>query len=243
MERICVIQARMGSSRLPGKVLSPIEGASMLAHVVRRIKRARYVDQVVVATTVRSIDDAIEAECDQLGAACFRGNEHDVLDRYYEAARKFGAEIIIRVTSDCPLIDPDVFDRVVGTFESQRPDYCSNTVERTFPRGLDVEAFAMDTLARAWKESRRDYERVHVTPYLYRNPDKFRNIQVTDTTDRNLWRWTVDTADDLHFVREVYARLRSVPTFGWTDIIALVESDPSLPLLNQHIHQKVLEEC
>ncbi len=174
MKIVAIVQARMGSTRLPGKALKDLHGRTMLARVVRRALRSALIDKLVVATTEKKADDVIVSECDSLGISCFRGSEDDVLDRYYQAARAFSADLIVRITSDCPLIDPEIIDRVVQAFLDNCPDYASNTIESTYPRGLDVEVFAFDALKKAWCEASMDFQHVHVTPYIYLHPDQFR---------------------------------------------------------------------
>ncbi len=170
MKTVAVIQARMGSTRLPGKVMIDIGGQSMLSWVVARTRRARTLDEVVVATTVLKIDEAIVEKCSTIGVAVFRGSEENVLDRYYRTSELFNADVIVRITSDCPLIDPAVIDTVVTDFVVHQPDYASNTLKRRFPRGLDVEVFSQAALAAAWSHDESARGRTHVTPYLYLNP-------------------------------------------------------------------------
>ncbi len=243
MSCVAIIQARMGSNRLPGKVLEDVGGASVLARVVRRAGRARTLDAVVVATTSEARDNAVVQECRTLGVRAFRGSEDDVLDRFYRAARAADASTVVRICADCPLIDPQVIDLVVGSFFERRADYASNTLERTFPRGLDLEAMSLEALTRAWRRATDPPERVHVTPYIYRHPELFRLASVTSDSDRSHHRWTVDTAEDLAFVRELYARLDNGERFHWRDAAAVLEDEPELADLNRHVPQKPLEAC
>lgn len=233
----------MGSSRLPGKALKDIQGRSMLARVVRRAQRSSLIDRLIVATTDKEADDSIASECKILGVSVFRGSEDDVLDRYYQAAKAFSAEAVVRITSDCPLIDPDVIDRVVRVFLDNRPDYASNTIENTYPRGLDVEVFTFSALEKAWRNASRDFERVHVTPYIYLHPELFRKLSVTGEKNLSFYRWTVDTAEDLALVRAVYEKMGEDDDFSWRDVLDLFEREPCLAELNRHIRQKSLEEC
>jgi len=233
----------MGSSRLPGKALKDIQGRSMLARVVRRAQRSSLIDRLIVATTDKEADDAIASECKVLGVSVFRGSEDDVLDRYYQAAKAFSAEAVVRITSDCPLIDPDVIDRVVRVFLDNRPDYASNTIENTYPRGLDVEVFTFSALEKAWRNASRDFERVHVTPYIYLHPELFRKLSVTGEKNLSFYRWTVDTAEDLALVRAIYEKMGGDDHFSWRDVLELFEREPCLAELNRHIRQKSLEEC
>jgi len=238
---IAIIQARMGSTRLPGKVLEDIGGKTMLACVVRRTQRATLVDKIVVATTMEPADDAIVAECKHLGAAVFRGSESDVLDRYYRAAEVYEADTIVRITADCPLIDPGIIDHVVRAFLEERPDYASNTtLTKTYPHGLDVEVMTMAALAFAWQEARKPYQRAHVTVYIYENPWLFQLLAVPGEIGYGHCRWTVDTPEDLAFVREVYARLDD--DFAWHDVLQILAQEPQLMELNRHVRQKALRE-
>ncbi len=197
---VAIIQARMGSTRLPGKVLCDICGESMLSRVVKRVRRASLVDRIVVATSVEVADDAIEAECHKLGVSFFRGNESDVLDRYYQAALSCSAGIIVRITADCPLIDPTIINKVVGAFLDSKVDYASNTLVRTYPRGLDTEVMTLEALRVAWCMATKSYHRSHVTPYIYENPALFKLLSVTGSANYSCYRWTVDTPQDLQLV-------------------------------------------
>lgn len=238
---VAIIQARMGSTRLPGKVLKRIGDDTMLHWVVKRTLRAKRVGEAVVATTTNGIDDAVSLEAEKAGAEVFRGSETDVLDRYRRAAQAHGAEIVVRVTADCPLIDPAVIDEVVRRFEEDGVDYASNTIERSYPLGLDVEVVHQDALECAWAEAVKDYHRIHVTPYIYQHPDRFSLLSVRADGDYSSNRWTVDTEEDLRFVRAVCARFDR-NTFSWQDVLRLLEREPSLVRLNQQVRQKRLEE-
>ncbi len=242
MRVVAIIQARTGSTRLPGKVLHDLAGRSMLARVIRRTQRAALVNEVVVATTTSTEDDPVISECHGLGVCWFRGNEHDVLDRYYLAAEAHRADLVVRITSDCPLIDPGLVDRVVRAFLQERPDYASNCLERTYPRGLDSEAIPFDGLARAWCEADRPYQRVHVTPYFYEHSELFRLLAVKHNRDLSYHRWTVDTPDDMRFVRMVFERFGGEDRFAWQDVLQLVEEDPAIVEINRHVQQKDLRD-
>ncbi len=242
MRTVAIIQARMGSSRLPRKVLADVGGRTMLARVVRRTCRARLLDDVLVATTDQLVDEAIVDECRELGVGVFRGSEDDVLDRYYRAAQEAGAEAVVRITADCPLIAPGVVNRVIRELSAAAVDYASNTLERTFPRGLDTEALTFEVLEQAWLEAAEPYQRAHVTPFVYEHPDRFRLLSVTNDEDAGGHRWTVDTADDLELVRALYARLGNGDAFGWRQALAVVEAEPRLMELNHRIRQKALAE-
>lgn len=237
---VAIIQARMGSSRLPRKVLMDIEGQTMLARTVTRARRATLLSAVVIATTDRPEDDPVVEEARKLDVLWFRGSEEDVLDRYYQAAMQFDAQVVVRITSDCPLIDPGVVDRVVGAFLTAAPsvDYASNTLERTFPRGLDTEAFRLAALERAWREGTQPYHREHVTPYLYEHPEQFRLLNVSSGMNCGDLRWTVDAQEDLELVRAVYHELGPEGRFDWQDVLRLLRSRPELAAVNRRIVQK-----
>jgi spore coat polysaccharide biosynthesis protein SpsF len=236
-----IIQARTGSTRLPGKVLADIDGRSMLWHVVERTRAAELLDDVIVATTTKTADDAIVAFCREHNVHCFRGSEMDVLDRYYCAARQYGSQAVVRITSDCPLIDPEIIDKVVRAFLLEPPDYASNCLVRTYPRGLDTEVISFQALQSAWREARQGYQRTHVTPYIYENPGRFRTLSVTGEEDWSAHRWTVDTPEDLEFVRAIYAR-RQGRNFLLSDVLRLIDREPQLADLNRSVPQKALQE-
>jgi spore coat polysaccharide biosynthesis protein SpsF len=242
MKVVTIVQARMSSTRLPGKVLAAIGGRSMLERVCRRAGRAALVDDLIVATTVEPADDPVAAECRRLGISCFRGSEQDVLDRFYHAAQACGADLVVRVTADCPLIDPGLIDEVVSAVQRQRPDFASNVLRRTYPRGLDTEAATVEALTRAWRNAVEPYERVHVMPHIYRNPHLFRLFSVTGPDELGDCRWTVDSPDDLAFVRAVYRRLPGDDAFAWRDVLRVLEREPALADMNRHVRQKQLAE-
>ena len=242
MKTVAIIQAHMGSTRLPGKVLMDIVGETMLARVVKRTWQSTLLNEVVVATTVKSTDDKIVAECQYLGVPFFRGDEEDVLDRYYQAALAYQAEAVVRITSDCPLIDPTVVDKVVCAFFKRRPDYSSNCIVRAYPRGLDTEIMSMDSLALACQKANEPYQRVHVTPYIHQNPSLFRLLPITGEADYSHYRWTVDTEEDLAFVRAVYVRLHNRDVFTWQDVLELLVREPWLAEINRDVQQKSVEE-
>lgn len=240
---VAIIQARMGSTRLPGKALMDIHGRTMLARVVRRTRRFLLISEVIVATTTKKADEAILQECRQLDIPVFRGSEQDVLDRYYHAAKAFSADAIVRITSDCPLIDPEIIQKVVQAYLKGCADYASNTLARTYPRGLDVEVFSFWALEKAWRDASKDYEHVHVTPFIYQHPEKFRLLSVTADENLSFYRWTVDTEDDLNLVRAIYEELHMDDEFTWNDVLTMLKRKPELADINRHIRQKSLEEC
>ncbi|PYX35602.1 MAG: acylneuraminate cytidylyltransferase [Acidobacteria bacterium] len=242
MRVVAIIQARMGSTRLPGKVLADLGGATVLARVVNRTRGATTVDEVEVATSIQTADDAIVKECMRLSVGCFRGDETDVLDRYYRAAQNCGAEAIVRITADCPLIEPELIDKTVNAFLDHQSDYATNSLIVTYPRGLDVEVFTWAALVRAWHEAKEFYQRVHVTPYIYQNPQLFRLFSLTSESDDSQYRWTLDTAEDLEIIRAIYVHFGNRVDFHWRDVTALMDREPDLAELNAHIRQKTLHE-
>lgn len=235
------MQARLKSARLPRKVLGDIGGETMLGRVVRRLQRARRLDEVVIAAAADT-DESLVAEGRRLGVHVWVGSELDVLDRFVGAARAWQADVVVRVPSDCPLIDPGVVDEVVAAFWDRGVDYVSNTVERTFPRGLDCEAVSVAALERAWREARLPYERVHVTPYIYEHPELFRLWLHRSGGDYSNLRWTVDEPADLRLVRVLYARLGNRDDFTWREALAVVEADPALAAINAPVRHKELTE-
>jgi len=235
---VAIIQARMASTRLPGKVLADISGRPMLWHVVSRVQMAKSVDQIIVATSVETADDAIAQFCRDNRIECFRGSETDVLDRFYQAAKRTGAEAVVRVTADCPLIDPHVIDKVIGTYCAGVFDYVTNTLRYTYPDGLDTEVCSLNALEIAWREARLATDREHVTSYL-RNSGRFRirNVECERALPTRNVRWTVDEPEDLAFVRMVYRHLwlKQKGQFYLEDIVQLFEQEPNLVNTNQGI--------
>ncbi|MFO7742416.1 MAG: glycosyltransferase family protein [Anaerolineae bacterium] len=242
MRVVAIVQARMGSTRLPGKVLLDLAGEPMLARVMDRLARAERLDDVVVATTVEPADDAIVELSRDREWPYFQGSERDVLDRYYRSAKAYQADAVVRVTSDCPLIDWELVDRVVEEFLARQPqvDYVSNTTpNRTFPRGLDTEVVRFDALERAWCMDDNPAWREHVTPYVRRHAELFRAHGVTNDEDLSQMRWTVDTPQDLAFVRRIYEHLGH-DRFSWVDVLSALERHPEWEEINRGVQQKSL---
>jgi len=225
---VALIQARMGSSRFPGKVLEDLVGRPMLWHVVHRVRRATRVDKVVVATTDREVDDPVVHFCEREGVAFFRGDESDVLDRFYQAAKANHADVVVRITADCPLIDGAVIDKVLDRFQRGDCDYECNIIRCTYPDGLDTEVCSFAALERAWHEAKKPSEREHVTPYL--RTDKFRtaNVESEIPVSPSDFRWTVDHPADLEFVRKVYAAFSGNGDFGFREVFDLLKERPDL---------------
>ena len=242
MNVVAIIQARMGSSRLPGKVMMDLAGAPMLARVTARVQRASTLNDVAIATTTAPQDDVIERWAKRHGWPLFRGSEEDVLDRYYQAAKAFNAEIIVRVTADCPLIDPVVIDAVVQELLERQPEieYASNVFpRRTYPRGLDVEAFRFDTLERIWREDLNPAWREHVTPYIHRNSKIFRTYNLCYPKDLSHFRWTVDTMEDYILAYFIYDTLQH-DEFSWQEVLELLKERPEWVNINKHVLQKLV---
>lgn len=230
----------MTSERLPGKILLDVAGTPMLARQLRRLRRSVQLDAIVIATTTNATDDPVVTLASQESVEVFRGDEHDVLGRYLGAARAHDAGLIVRVTGDCPLIDPTVVDSVVemATSSSDRCDYASNTIRRSFPRGLDVEALHRDVLERIGRLATSTPAREHVTYFLHRErPELFDVRQVVRSTDASDLRWTVDTADDLDLIRRMFEEL-DADTATTDELVERVRARPELSALNQHIEQK-----
>ena len=202
----------------------------------------RRIHEIIVATTEKSEDDAIAEAARRNGAAVFRGSEEDVLDRYYRATCSCQAEVVVRITADCPLIDPELSDQVTQRFLTERPDYASNVLNRTYPRGLDTEVMSATALERAWQAASEPYQRIHVTPYLYQHPESFKLLSVTGDADHSRHRWTLDTPEDLQFLQAVYARLGKRQDFTWHDVLSLIDREPELLKINREIVQKALHD-
>jgi spore coat polysaccharide biosynthesis protein SpsF (cytidylyltransferase family) len=232
---VVVIQARLGSTRLPGKTLADIAGRPLLAHVVERAAAIPGIADVVLATTANPADDELEAFARAGSLRWVRGSEQDVLDRFCLAAREAQAEVVVRVTADCPLLDPAVSGRVLAEYVARRPgvDYVSNVHPPTYPDGLDTEVFSVEALEVAAREAHRPSEREHVTPYLWGHPERFRLSNVEYDQNLSEHRWTVDTPADLEFVREVLGALGpSVARAGMGEVLRLLEERPGLRGIN-----------
>jgi spore coat polysaccharide biosynthesis protein SpsF len=225
---LTILQARMSSTRLPGKVLLPLVGEPMLARQIERVRRSKSAGRLVVATSNDASDDAILVLCRTMRVACFRGSLDDVLGRFHGALLAFGpADHIIRLTGDCPLADPEVIDATIALHIKEGADYTSNTGDLTFPKGLDVEVFKAEHLITANREAKEPYEREHVTPFLYRNPDRFIQARLECDTPVGHLRWTVDTPEDFAFVERVYEALyRQNPDFTSEDIARVSQTWP-----------------
>lgn len=231
-----VLQARASSSRLPGKVLMPILGEPMLTRQLERIGRANRLDAITVATSDQPSDDPIATLCAKQGVDCYRGDLDDVLGRFHGAATARGAQHVVRLTGDCPLIDPELIDALVELHTSGGYDYSSNVHPRTYPDGLDAEIFTVELLERAHGEARSPEERAHVTPFMYETAAGVRLGSLVDVEDRSHLRWTVDYPEDYEFVRRVFEALYvHDPAFGTDDVHELVRTHPEIAALNAHL--------
>ncbi|MBU1158552.1 MAG: glycosyltransferase family protein [Candidatus Thermoplasmatota archaeon] len=247
---VMIIQARMGSSRLPGKVMKLISGKPMLWHVVNRAKGCAEVGTVVVATTTNEEDRAVKDLAEKNGVGTFCGSEDDVLDRYYQAAKAYRADVIVRITADCPLIDPQLIDRMVRHYidNSDKYDYVGMARPSRYPNGLDTEVFSFAALERAWREARLKSEREHVTPYIWKNEHLFRIGAVGMDRDCSSYRWSVDEERDLELVREIHKHLYEEGRFFTTEeVLELLSRMPELADINRGIprdagYQKSLED-
>lgn len=243
MKALIIVQARMTSTRLPGKVLLPLAGEPMLARLIERLRRVRRANGIVVATTTNATDDPIAALCAQLGVPCHRGSEQDVLSRYADAARLYGADVVVRITADCPLIDPALIDQLIETYEEGDSDYVSNMLPPTWPYGMAVEVFSAAALVQAHAEATQAAEREHVTPFLYWHPERYRLRNVASPVDLSRHRWTVDTPEDYELVRRLFDHLMPTqPQFTQADVLALLDQHPDWIAINQHVRQKPATE-
>ena len=242
-----IVQARFGSTRLPGKILKEISNKPMLWHVIDRLSNSKLIDKIIIATTNLEEDDQVQAFCELNNILFFRGSSNDVLSRYYETAKHFNVDLVIRITADCPLIDPVVVDNMLDLFlrddQSIKLDYMSNVFPRTFPRGFDTEIFSFNSLTRAYNEATEPFEREHVTPYIYQHPEKFIIKNFANKEDFSFHRWTVDTQEDLLLIEKIYAALYNEKRiFLYDDIIKLFGENPDLIKINQNLQQKKLGE-
>jgi spore coat polysaccharide biosynthesis protein SpsF len=240
MTTTAILQARMGSTRLPGKMTLPIiDDKGALELMVERVSQSKTLNRVIVATTVSPEDDALVVVCERIGVPTFRGDPTDVLDRYYQCARTHARnDVLVRLTGDCPLHDASVIDQVVTYFLSARYDYAANTHPPTFPDGLDTEVFTYSALERAWSKATLLSEREHVTYYIYTHPEEFRIGNLANAVDLSAHRWTLDEPADLLFIRRVYTELKMLGhTFGMHDVLDLLRRRPDFLELNSDLER------
>ena len=236
MKTILIIQARMSSSRLPGKVLLPLHGRPMLDWVVTRASKSRHVDSCMIATTEDPSDDRIAKWCFSRSVPFYRGSQYDVLDRYYQAARKANADVIIRVTADCPLIDPALVDRLFEFYLEEKADFAANRLpppwHRTFPIGLDTEIVSMKMLSLAWEKAGEKFEREHVMPWFYDTPGRCKVSIMDHSEDLGMHRWTVDTPEDYRMMQILFEKIKNPETAGWLDVLDVIRENPDLEMIN-----------
>lgn len=243
MKTVIIVQARMTSTRLPGKVLKAVMGKPLLDYQIERLRRVKLADGIVIATTSNDSDQPIVELCERLDVACFRGSEHDVLARYHDAATLHQADTVVRVTSDCPLIDPAVIDQVIGFYldHIEEYDYVTNCLKRTYPRGMDVEVFSFHVLHEAFTEAVEPEEREHVTPFIYRHSERYRLANINFSENQGNHRWTVDTQEDFDLVEKILAALYPAhPAFSLEDVLDLLRRHPDWANINAHVEQKKL---
>ena len=241
MRILIIVQARMTSSRLPGKVLKEVLGKSLLEYQIERLKRVNLADETIIATTTNETDQPIIQLCKKLSIKYFRGSEDDVLSRYYNTAKQYRGDIIVRITSDCPLIDSQVINEIIKFYlEHQgKYDYISNTLIRSYPRGMDTEIFSFQALKEAFLEAKTKPEREHVTPFIHRQPDRYNLASVCYSQDQSQYRWTVDTMEDFELIKKILEALYpSKNDFSMEDCLQLLVEHPDWVEINKHIEQK-----
>ena len=236
MNVVAIAQARMGSTRLPGKVMKSIGGVPMIELLLSRLARSREIDQIVIATSVGEVNQPLIEHVEKLGYRCVRGSENDVLGRYLDAARQTHADIVVRITGDCPLIDPTIVDAAIAEFKQQNVDYLSNTAPPTYPDGLDTEVFTVVALERAGRESTEKADHEHVTPFLRRS-GLFKTADMTHTQDLSDLRWTVDEPADFEVVANVFRHFAPDIHFSWKQVLELQQHQPHLFAANQKINR------
>lgn len=235
------MQARMGSTRLPGKILMPVLGKPLLLHEVERLRRCKLVDQIIIATSTLPSDDQVEEFCRKNAIEVFRGSESNVLSRYCDAVRKFKPDLVVRVTGDCPLIDPDVVDQTISLLKSNldRADFSCNVGERTFPRGMDTEVFKASLLLQIETQAEIPGDFEHVTQFVHRQKEKFRILNLAAATNYSQYRLTVDTPEDFELIKILFEEIsKQTPEFGLAEIVRFLENNPKIAAINAHIEQK-----
>ncbi|KAB2952938.1 acylneuraminate cytidylyltransferase [Heliorestis acidaminivorans] len=235
-----IIQARMTSTRLPGKILREVKGKPLIQYQLERLNKVKLKDIPIIATTTKQSDDILVEFCKENNIAFFRGSEDDVLSRYYKTAKEFNVDVIVRITADCPLIDPTVVDEVIDTFlKEKKCDYVSNTNIRTYPRGMDTEVFTFKALEQSFYEAKTLSEREHVTPYMYTHPELFKLKAVIAQEDNSSHRWTVDTIEDFELIKLILESFYLYkPDFSLEDCLQLLKKNPEWKRINQGVEQK-----
>ena len=240
MTKVAIVQARMSSTRFPGKVLKEVNKKPLILHQIERIARSKHIEEIVVATSTNSADDEIEKLTEKEKINLFRGSEQDVLSRFDGAAQQYGATVIIRLTADCPLSDPEVIDYVVTKFlaHSGNCQFATNAIPRTYPAGLEVECFSRDALKTASLEATDEYDREHVTPFFYRNPDRFRPLSIVSRVNYSMERWTLDERKDFHLIKKIIETLSKIKEdFKMLDILNILNANPDWRELNSDVQE------
>lgn len=241
MKVIAIVQARMGSTRLPGKVLKKVNGKPLLEYQIERIRRSKKIDQLVISTSRKELDDPIIDLCRELKVDTFRGSEIDVLGRFYETCEHYKTDVVVRLTADCPFIDPHVIDKVITYFLDHYPHYLyvSNTITRSYPRGLDTEVFTYEVLKDAYMNANSPYDLEHVTPFIVKRVSGAGISQVSYDTDESHHRWTVDTPEDFQLVTKVIENLYPAnPAFTFQDLLKAFDRNPEWLEINRQVKQK-----
>ncbi|NRB06375.1 MAG: glycosyltransferase family protein [Richelia sp.] len=241
MKTVIIVQARMTSTRLPGKVLKRVLDKPLLEYQIERLRRVKLADEIIIATTVNETDEPIFKLCNRLSVPYFRGSEEDVLARYHGAATKHYADVVVRVTSDCPLIDPQVIDKVINFYieNLDKYDYVCNSLKRTYPRGMDTEVFSLKALHEAFVEATAQADREHVTPFIYRHLERYRLGHIVSSENQSSHRWTVDTPEDFDLIRRIIeAVYPQAPEFSLEDCLNLLQQYPDWSNINAHVEQK-----
>lgn len=237
-----IIQARCGSSRFPNKVFADLCGKPLIWHVVNRLKFSRYIKEIILATTTNPLDDSLEKWATQNDVICFRGNENDVLNRYYEASQNVSSSIIVRITADDPLKEPVIIDKAIKELNDKHLDFVCNNNPPTFPEGLDVEVFTKQSLFYEETHSEDDFEREHVTQYIYRHPELFKIANISNEENLSFLRWTIDTEIDLEMVRKIYNSLYKGENklFHMEEIIEYLKQNPEIAQMNRNVHRSAM---
>ena len=230
-----IIQVRTQSVRLPNKVLALINGKSLIWHIIERLKSCKKVEQIILATSSREEDKKLIEIANDCNILSFAGDENDVLSRFYHAALKFNADPIIRITGDCPLVDPSLVDKILEFYLENNYDFVSNTIIPTYPDGLDIEIFSLKSLTKAFNEAKLKSEKEHVTPYIWKNPKIFQLFNYKNKEDLSDYRWTVDEQLDLELIREIYSNFKPKIIFSFKDVIEMAKLNPQIFKINENI--------
>lgn len=234
MKIVCIVQARLGSTRFPNKVLKKIGNKKIIEILLSRIKKSKYIDQIVLATSNTSLDTKLANFIMRLGFDVFKGSHKNVLKRYYLAAKKYEADLIVRITGDCPLVDSNLIDQMIKTFKKKNYDYISNTLIPTYPDGLDIEVFSFNALNKTFLNSKTQMQKEHVTPYMYQS-GKFKIFNQKNRIDYSKFRWTIDEIQDYQVLKKIFKYFKPNIFFPWTDVISLTKLKPNIFKMNKDI--------